>query len=90
MESHSPAVLPRAVTAMVERSLKVAPVVVLSGARQTGKTTLVRSLAALRDRPYLTLDDLDLRVQADLILTRSSLARRPSCSTRSSAPKTFG
>jgi predicted AAA+ superfamily ATPase len=50
---------------MVKRALTVAPVVVLSGARQTGKTTLVRSLPALQDRPYLTLDDFDLRAQAD-------------------------
>jgi len=39
-------------------------VVVLLGARQTGKTTLVRSLPALADRLYLTLDDFDLRAQA--------------------------
>jgi predicted AAA+ superfamily ATPase len=34
------------------------------GARQTGKTTLVRAQPWLRDRPYLTLDDFDLRAQA--------------------------
>jgi predicted AAA+ superfamily ATPase len=39
-------------------------VVVVMGARQTGKTTLVRNLPALGDRPYLTLDDFDLRAQA--------------------------
>jgi predicted AAA+ superfamily ATPase len=50
---------------MVERALRLAPVVVLLGARQTGKTTLVRSLPSLADRPYLTLDDFDLRAQAD-------------------------
>lgn len=37
------------------------PVVTLLGARQTGKSTLVQSLPLLRDRPYLTLDDLDVR-----------------------------
>jgi predicted AAA+ superfamily ATPase len=58
-------VLPRAAAAAVERALRVAPVVVLSGARQTGKTTLVRSLPQLLDRPYLTLDDFDLRAQAE-------------------------
>ncbi len=41
------------------------PVVVLLGARQTGKTTLVRCHPALADRPYLTLDDLDVRLQAE-------------------------
>jgi len=38
------AVLPRAAAAAIERALRIAPVVVLLGARQTGKTTLVRSL----------------------------------------------
>ena len=45
--------------------MRTSPVVVLLGARQTGKTTLVRSLPALASRPYLTLDDFDLRTQAD-------------------------
>jgi len=49
----------------MERALRVAPVVVLLGARQTGKTTLVKSLPQLKDRPYLTLDDFDLRSQAE-------------------------
>jgi uncharacterized protein len=51
-------------------------VVVLSGARQTGKTTLVRSMAAFADRPYLTLDDFDLREQA-LRYPESVVARAP-------------
>ena len=38
--------------------------VVVLGARQTGKTTLIRSLPQLAQRPYLTLDDFDLRAQA--------------------------
>lgn len=41
------------------------PVVVVVGARQTGKTTLVRSHPELAARPYLTLDDLDVRLQAE-------------------------
>ena len=57
--------LPRAAAEAVERAARVAPVVVLLGARQTGKTTLVRSLPLLAKRPYLTLDDFDLRVQAE-------------------------
>lgn len=40
------------------------PVVVITGARQTGKSTLVSLLPELTDRPCLTLDDLDLRNQA--------------------------
>jgi predicted AAA+ superfamily ATPase len=41
------------------------PVVVVLGARQTGKSTLVQSLPVLAGRPYLSLDDLDARTQAD-------------------------
>lgn len=61
----SAAFLPRAAAAAVERALAVSPVVVLLGARQTGKTTLVRTLPHLADRPYLTMDDFDLRALAD-------------------------
>ncbi len=58
-------ILPRAASVAVTRALRTAPVVVLLGARQTGKTTLVRSLPGLKDRLYLTLDDFDLRMQAE-------------------------
>ena len=58
-------ILPRAAQAAIERACRLAPVVVLLGARQTGKTTLVRSMPSLADRPYLTLDDFDLRAQAE-------------------------
>lgn len=34
------------------------------GARQTGKSTLLRHAATLRDHLYLTLDSLDIRHQA--------------------------
>ena len=44
--------------------MQVAPVTVLLGARQTGKSTLVRWLPELGDRPYLTLDDFAVRAQA--------------------------
>jgi len=40
------------------------PVVVVTGARQTGKSTLVRDLASAGQRLYLTLDDLDVLDQA--------------------------
>jgi len=56
--------LPRAAAAAVQRACRQAPVVVLLGARQTGKTTLVRSMPLLARRPCLTLDDFDLRTQA--------------------------
>jgi len=51
--------------------------VVLLGARQTGKTTLIRSMPRLADRPYLTLDDFDLRAQAAAD-PESLVARAPS------------
>jgi predicted AAA+ superfamily ATPase len=55
---------PRAAAAAVERAARIAPVVVLLGARQTGKTTLLRTMPLLDGWPYLTLDDFDLRTQA--------------------------
>ncbi len=66
MESKTgPALLPRAATRSLAAALRVNPVVVVLGARQTGKTTLVRSHPALAARPYLTLDDLAVRLQAE-------------------------
>lgn len=54
-------VLPRLLQPTLDRALRSAPVVVVSGARQTGKSTLVR---ALPGRRYVTLDDLDVRERA--------------------------
>lgn len=45
-------------------ALEVSPVVVLMGARQTGKSTLARSEPFLADRLYLSLDDLGVRERA--------------------------
>lgn len=59
MSNHPRAAL-RALAAL-ERAM---PVAVVTGARQTGKTTLVRDLAGSADRTYLTLDDLDVLDQA--------------------------
>lgn len=57
-------VLPRLAASAVEKACETAPVVAVLGARQAGKSTLVRNLPSLADRPYLTLDDFDLREQA--------------------------
>lgn len=62
--SHEETLLGRAVSPALEHSLRIMPVVVITGARQTGKSTLVRSAPMLRGRPYLTLDDLEIRDQA--------------------------
>ena len=56
--------LPRLLTAAVTRAARAMPVVVVTGARQTGKSTLVRELLPGR-RPYYSLDDLDIRAQAE-------------------------
>lgn len=56
--------LPRAAADALAAVLEVFPVVVVTGARQTGKSTLVRTMPQLADRPYLTLDDPGLRDQA--------------------------
>src|SRR5690349_8079985 len=50
--------LPRALAAALKDRLKRAPAVVVTGARQTGKTTLVRSFAGADRRRYETLDSL--------------------------------
>jgi uncharacterized protein len=41
------------------------PAVVITGARQTGTTTLVRELLPERGRLYLALDDIDLLEPAE-------------------------
>ena len=54
-------------------ALKTMPVVVLTGARQSGKSTLAREIAP--ERTYLSLDDLDVLEQAkrdpDTLLQRA-------------------
>lgn len=56
--------LPRHLAAVVDRLLESFRVVVITGPRQVGKSTLARSI--LRDRPgaYLTLDQPDIRERA--------------------------
>ncbi|HEU0012560.1 MAG TPA: hypothetical protein VFQ45_02715, partial [Longimicrobium sp.] len=59
--ARNPGVLPRVAEEHVRKAAGVSPVVVVMGARQTGKSTLVRTHPLLADRPCLTLDDLDVR-----------------------------
>ena len=56
MNDHS---LPRLISAGVEERLRVMPAVVVTGARQTGKSTLAQDLVP-PGRRYLSLDDLDV------------------------------
>ncbi len=69
------ALLPRAAAERVAQLLRVFPVVVLTGARQTGKSTLVRQPDVTGERLYLTLDDVLIRDQAqrapDVLLGRA-------------------
>lgn len=53
------AYLPRIAEETVERLLRQFPVVVVTGARQTGKTTMVQNLASAPRRTFLSLDDPD-------------------------------
>ncbi|MBI5473687.1 MAG: ATP-binding protein [Ignavibacteriae bacterium] len=48
----------------VERLLKSFPVCVLTGARQTGKSTLVQKFPGASKRAYFSLDELDVLEQA--------------------------
>ena len=57
-------ILNRLLAESVERAARAMPVVVVTGARQTGKSTLVRELLA-GSRSYFSLDDLDVRAQAE-------------------------
>ena len=49
--------LPRFAGSLLERALDVSPVVVVMGARQTGKSTLVQLDRFSKERLYHTLDD---------------------------------
>jgi len=65
----------RALEPIVQARLGVFPVVVVTGARQTGKSTLVRHVGG-KERTYLSLDDLDVLEQAeqapDRLLSRAA------------------
>ncbi|MBS0398572.1 MAG: ATP-binding protein [Proteobacteria bacterium] len=57
---HAVRTLPRLVDDALAARLRVMPAVVLTGARQTGKSTLVEKLAP-GERRYRSLDDFDVR-----------------------------
>lgn len=52
--------LPRLVAHSLAERLRVMPAVVVTGARQTGKSTLAQTLAPGSKRRYFSLDDLDV------------------------------
>lgn len=59
-----PSVLPRAADRLYETALDTMRVVVVTGPRQAGKSTLVRSHPRTAARPYFTLDDAATRLAA--------------------------
>lgn len=68
----------RHLEATLDRSLDAARVVVLHGARQSGKTTLARQAAQQRDGSYATLDDdASRRAALDDPLAYLSALRKP-------------
>ncbi len=48
----------RNITKKLEKAVSRSPVVLLTGARQTGKTTLVKHLGTIKNYSYVTFDDL--------------------------------
>jgi predicted AAA+ superfamily ATPase len=57
-------ILPRMLQSALDLTLRSFPVVVLTGSRQTGKSTLVRRLSGNAPRAYRTLDDLTVLERA--------------------------
>jgi hypothetical protein len=57
---NDPQLLPRSLQDTLRLAMRSFPVVVVTGSRQTGKSTLVRDLTDGEPRPYLTLDDLEI------------------------------
>ena len=60
---HDMNTLPRMVAGVLTERLRIMPAVVVTGARQSGKSTLAGKLVPGRRR-YATLDDLDVLDQA--------------------------
>jgi len=57
-------ILPRAIEPLIVKGLTSSPVVVITGSRQTGKSTLARQGQPGRNRKYITLDDLETQARA--------------------------
>lgn len=59
--------VPRAALSQIDRAMRVHPVVIVTGARQTGKSTVVAEVARRDGRPTLSLDDPSIRDRARLM-----------------------
>ena len=75
---HDVNTMPRLATAALLRASRAMPVIVVSGARQTGKSTLVRELVPGADRRYLTLDAYTLAIVGPKAPAKKSLPARKS------------
>jgi predicted AAA+ superfamily ATPase len=71
---------PREITPLIQKALGSLPVVVVTGLRQAGKTTLLATDAAFRGRRFLTLDDLT---------TLEAARREPEALVAGDEPVTF-
>ncbi len=56
--------IPRWLTGQLETACHAHPVVIITGPRQVGKSTLLQNAAPTREWPFLTLDELDTLDQA--------------------------
>ena len=56
--------IPRWITANFQSALREHPIVVITGARQVGKSTFLQNSQPAADLPIITLDDLDVLAQA--------------------------
>ncbi|MBI3659391.1 ATP-binding protein [Candidatus Acetothermia bacterium] len=61
--SHKWIYKPRWISPLLKKAVEVHPVVVLSGARQVGKSTLLQHADPIAQWRYLTLDDFDVQTQ---------------------------
>jgi hypothetical protein len=50
----------------MREAVEFSPVTVLSGARQTGKSTLLRNESPFREWHYVSFDDLDILALASI------------------------
>lgn len=75
-DSPHAAILPRAAAAALDDLLSIFPVVVVTGARQTGKSTLVSQHPRLQQRESVTLDDFNTK--ADAMTDPAGFVRRES------------
>jgi predicted AAA+ superfamily ATPase len=55
---------PRWISPLLQKAMEIHPIVVLSGARQVGKSTLLQQADPIAQWRYVTLDDFDVQTQA--------------------------